>query len=297
MSDQPIRVEDFLSSGSEAEEDDMIDDANMAFIHEMADAANAGLSTEYFNEKEKGLGRGKADDDLPDFFPTQPSSASSSTTTTTTTTKTTPTFNTAQQKLAAKIDEPLFKEKVKVTPAIAERGRKAIEEKLDSERALERQAIVNRILKYYEFFPNIKEGAPKKGKITVNDTMKLLIAEEERCKRELNSSNAYETIKKMDIFANSIAELICGIFGYNASRLGAISKETQHIVEQELKEFTIKYGDMFSVGPEWRYAIKSLQRIASVIEMNRVGHANPVRGEDELDPAATELLNKKYQNL
>jgi len=208
---------------------------------------------------------------------------------------------TQQERLERKIKEPAIKKPsspIKLPAHVVEKGRKMVQDKIEEDQLLEKQRLANRIDKYYRLFPNLKEGAPKKGKISVNDSLKLLQNEDTRCEKELNNSNAYESIKKADVLASYLIEKIACMFGQNAGRYTVVAKESQHVVEQELKEFTIKYGDMFSMGPEWRYIWKKLQIMMTVIETNnRLQGMNSMGSGETVDPATAELLNKKYADL
>lgn len=207
---------------------------------------------------------------------------------------------TQQERLERKIREPAIKKgsPVKLPAHVVEKGRKMVQDKIEEDQLLEKSQLASKIEKFYKFFPQIKEGAPKKGKISANDSLKLLQAEYARCEKELNNSNTFESVKKADILASYLIEKIACMFGQNAGRYTVVAKESQHLVEQELKEFTIKYGDMFSMRPEWRYVWKKMQMMMTVIETNNrlQGMSAAGMGED-VDPASAELLNKKYADL
>jgi hypothetical protein len=203
---------------------------------------------------------------------------------------------TQQERLERKIREPAIKKgsPVKLPAHAVEKGRKMVQDKLEEDQLLERASLADKIQKYYKFFPHIKENAPKKGKISSADTLKLLQQEFIRCERELNNSNTYESIKKADVIFSYMAEKVFCMFGQNAGMYTVVAKESQHVVEQELKEFSIKYGDMFSMGPEWRYMFKKLQIMMTVIENNNRGMAGAT---EQVDPAQEALLKNKYANL
>jgi len=206
---------------------------------------------------------------------------------------------TRQEILQQKIDSPAFdtREKFTVPARVAEQGRKAIREAIDSEEAFEKQKILNRILKYYTFFPQMKANAPKKGRFSQDDPIKTLIQEEERIKHDLNDGNAYEAIKKCDIlFTYYGVEVPATAFGIPAQGLAMEAKMSQHIVEQELKEFAVLYGDWFSTGPEWRYMLKKLAMLGEVMKRNQGGiQLRDV--QEQLTPEQEEDLAEKYKNL
>lgn len=203
---------------------------------------------------------------------------------------------TQQERIERKIREPTVKKgsPVKLPAHAVEKGRKMVQDKLEEEQLLERASLADKIQKYYKFFPHIKENAPKKGKISSSDTLKLLQQEFIRCEKELNNSNTYESIKKADVIFSYLTEKVFCMFGQNAGMYTVVAKESQHIVEQELKEFSIKYGDIFSMGPEWRYFFKKMQIMMTVIENNNKGIATM---SQQVDPAQEELRNKKYADL
>lgn len=204
---------------------------------------------------------------------------------------------TQQERLERKIKEPTIKKgsPVKLPAHVVEKGRKMVQDKLEEDQLLEKSQLANKIFQFYKFFPQIKEGAPKRGKISANDSLKLLQQEYIRCEKELNNSNTFESIKKADILFSYLLENMACMFGQPASMYTVASKESQNIVDQELKEFTIKYGDMFSMGPEMRYIWKKMQMMMTIIEQNRKNMSMSM--EHEVDPAQQELKNKRYANL
>src|SRR4051794_20320122 len=99
------------------------------FDEDMINAANFGLSTEALHLSNPD-GEDNQEDDAPDFFP-QPQ----------------PNQPPPKKPLSVQFAEPLFQDKVKVTAAVAERGRKAIQDKLDVESMVAREKIASRIHK------------------------------------------------------------------------------------------------------------------------------------------------------
>ena len=194
------------------------------------------------------------------------------------------------------IREPTIKKgsPVKLPAHAVEKGRKMVQDKLEEEQLLQRASLADKIQKFYKFFPHIKENAPKKGKISSADTLKLLQQEYLRCERELNNSNTYENMKRVDNIASYLMEKVACMFGQPAHMYTVVAKESQHIVDQELKEFSIKYGDIVSMGPEMRYFLKKMQIMATLIDNNKRGMAAATQ---PVDPAQEELRNKKYANL
>jgi hypothetical protein len=150
-----------------------------------------------------------------------------------------------------------------------------------------KQGLMSKIGKYYEYFPN--QITPNK-KININCKIPALQAELERCARILTAEGCLENVKKVDIALAALTQVGLMKFGIPAQGLREEAKNTQDLVMQELKEFSIKYEYWFSAGPEWRYMMKVLTRIQVVIEKNW-GYVSALNTE------VPEQTKQKYNNL
>lgn len=150
-----------------------------------------------------------------------------------------------------------------------------------------KQGLMSKIGKYYEYFPN--QITPNK-KININCKIPALQAELERCARILTAEGCLENVKKTDLVLAALTQIGLMKFGIPAQGLREEAKNTQEMVMQELKEFSIKYEYWFSAGPEWRYMMKVLTRIQVVIEKNW-GYVSALNTE------VPEQTKQKYNNL
>ena len=194
-------------------------------------------------------------------------------------------------------------EQFKVTQKMAEQGRKVVAEKLANETQAEKEQILAKIFKYYLYFPKLKENSFKKN-LSVKDDIKKLRDELIRCARELSQQNSLETIQHLDIFFKYFLEiLLVRVFKIPAQTLTVEAKESQMIFDQELKEFSIKYGDRLATGPELRYLLKTIQMVTMVVNRNKAmgffGGLDQGQGigANVLDPAKAQELHNKYSNI
>jgi hypothetical protein len=184
-------------------------------------------------------------------------------------------------------------ENFKVSARVVEQGRKVMHDKLNEQEMNKKVKLYNEILAYYEHFPHIKEKAVRK-KINVETTsLAILLEERLRIERELNTGNVLETVKKLDVMTHYMMEpLLINFFNIPAQGLHQEAARSQAIMEQELKEFSVKYAHWFSSGPEWRYAMKFLQRTYLVIRRNQTMQ-NPNMPTEDI----SEKAQNKYKDL
>lgn len=186
---------------------------------------------------------------------------------------------------------PLFNSPVKVTRKMAEVGQKILEEKVEGKMAVDRAKLVTRIKRYYEYFPELARSGIKPQKF---EKAKMALLEEEliRCQATLNNTNTMEAVRHCDIFFNYAMEKALVTMNVPVQGLTVEAKKSQEIVEQELKEFAIKYERFFSMGPEFRYMVKLVQRVSLVLERNRHGSF-----PEQMSQAAYEQMSNKYEDL
>lgn len=142
-------------------------------------------------------------------------------------------------------------------------------EKLNNPPVDRKATLLANINAYYNYFPALEKTNPRKGGWTHRCSIEDLQAEVERCKCTLNSMNAYNTCCKLDIGFNLVIEhALVNIMGIPVHGLAKEAKESQAILEQELLELSIKYESFFSMSPETRYLIKSMQRIYMLMDRN-----------------------------
>jgi len=142
-----------------------------------------------------------------------------------------------------------------------------------------KQDLLNKIGKYYELFP---DKIQQNKKITAQCKLSVVEAELERCQRVLKSSACMDNVRKADIFLNAFVENICTHYFYvPIYGLAAEAKASQLVVEEELKELSIKYEWWFAAGPEWRYMMKFLSRIQAVLEENKKNTSETTRCYNE----------------
>ncbi len=184
---------------------------------------------------------------------------------------------------------------IKVTKRMASEGRKGVQEKLEGVTSDAKAKILGRIEKYYQYFKEL-EPKGKKKRLTIKDSIEVLLIEERRCKNELSQANVLNSVKALDLFFEGfVLENGLKYMGLPVHGLAAEAKKSQHVMEQELKEFAIKYSDLFSAGPEWRYTVKLLQRIEWV--MRRNGKMINAPMADFMDTQTEEEMRQRYSDL
>jgi len=155
--------------------------------------------------------------------------------------------------------------------------------------------LLNKLKKYYEYFPQLRESAEET--FTIEHSLAAIKAELTRCQDDLASESTFDNVKRADIFSNHLAEQVLLYFKVPVWGLGKEAEESQMIVWPELKEFAIKYSDFFSSGPGFRYFIKFLGRIQIVIQKNNLGkYTQPsfVRTPEEMSEDAQKKFDEKY---
>ncbi len=185
---------------------------------------------------------------------------------------------------------------IKVTRKMATEGRKGIQEKLEGVTADAKAKVLGRIEKYYQYFKELEPKGGKKKRVSLKDSMEVLLIEENRCKNELSQANVLSSVKALDLFFEGfVLENGLKFMGLPVHGLAAEAKKSQHVMEQELKEFAIKYSDLFSAGPEWRYCVKILQRIEWVMRRNGKMVNAPLA--DFMDTQTEEEMRERYSDL
>lgn len=186
-------------------------------------------------------------------------------------------------------------EPIKITKSMAKEGRKSVQEKLENVTSDAKAKVLGRIEKYYQYFKEL-EPKGKKKRPSMKDSMEVLLIEERRCKTELSQANVLSSVKALDLFFEGfVLENGLKFMGLPVHGLAAEAKKSQHVMEQELKEFAIKYSDLFSAGPEWRYTVKLLQRIEWV--MRRNGKLMTAPMADFMNQETEEEMREKYSDL
>lgn len=186
-------------------------------------------------------------------------------------------------------------EPIKITKTMAKEGRKSVQEKLENVTSDAKAKVLGRIEKYYQYFKEL-EPKGKKKRPSMKDSMEVLLIEERRCKTELSQANVLSSVKALDLFFEGfVLENGLKFMGLPVHGLAAEAKKSQHVMEQELKEFAIKYSDLFSAGPEWRYTVKLLQRIEWVMRRNGKLMTTPMA--DFMNQETEEEMREKYSDL
>ncbi len=186
-------------------------------------------------------------------------------------------------------------EPIKITKSMAKEGRKSVQEKLENVTSDAKAKVLGRIEKYYQYFKEL-EPKGKKKRPSMKDSMEVLLIEERRCKTELSQANVLSSVKALDLFFEGfVLENGLKFMGLPVHGLAAEAKKSQHVMEQELKEFAIKYSDLFSAGPEWRYTVKLLQRIEWVMRRNGKLMTTPMA--DFMNQETEEEMREKYSDL
>lgn len=192
---------------------------------------------------------------------------------------------------------PPQREQFKVTAKVAAQGRQIMMDKLEEEDMMKKQALLTKISQYHNAFPFLKESCPIK-KPSTKQSLKWLIEEVSRCKSELDNKNAYETIKHLDIILNwAVEKTSINWFGIPAQGLSKVAKESQELVEQELRELSVKYADRLATGPEYRYGMKFLSRLSAVIDANKNMHGFGNAQEEDMSPDQQKEMNDKYKDM
>lgn len=132
----------------------------------------------------------------------------------------------------------------------------------------EKQQLLARLQKYYDYFPYLAEEAQSIRKIRPTDSISVIQEELNRCASSLASSNVLENVKSADIFFAGLLEKILPRIGVPCYGLAAEAKASQLVLDKELKEFAIKYEAYFRTGPELRYLAGIAKRLDTVMTKN-----------------------------
>ena len=151
--------------------------------------------------------------------------------------------------------------------------------KEETPEAVQKQKLLNKIGRYYDYFPFLKEEAPKK--FTMRDSVEALQEECRRCQAQLQNSQTLENIKALDILLNDVLERVAIGAGTPAHGLVYEAKRSRMVVDQELKELSIKYESWLTTGPELRYLFKTYSRFNMIVSRNRGMNDIPVDEETQ----------------
>lgn len=167
---------------------------------------------------------------------------------------------------------------------------------MDDEEMQFKNGLLQKINMYYKFYEELEATNERRGKWSLKTSVKDLQDEIARCERSLAMDRAFSTMKHMDFFLNFIVEtLAIKAFSVPCHGLAAESKKSQALVEEELKELSIKYHEWLDMGPETRYFFKFAQRVGVVLERNR---NMMVRGQAPMNSTQEEKgLHNKYDDL
>jgi hypothetical protein len=147
-----------------------------------------------------------------------------------------------------------------------------------------KNSLLKKIQMYYHHYPQLRETNERRGKWSAKTSFKDLQDEVNRCDSQLSLDRSYLTMCSIDLFNNYLAEIVLRQgFGVPAHGLAAEAKKSQMVVEDELKELSIKYHDWLETGPEVRYMIKFANRVSRVIERNHeiIKHGAPLEPAEE----------------
>ena len=149
---------------------------------------------------------------------------------------------------------------------------------------------IHKLSKYYEYFPQLERSID-----LLRLTDKELTEELERCQKGLASEEALLTLKKLDVLSMWVTEKTLTQLGYPVHGLTLEAQATQHLVESELKELSIKYASWLESGPEFRYIMKCVGRITTVIAQQTRGPMQHSPQYDRVNPGVVET--DKYKDL
>lgn len=127
----------------------------------------------------------------------------------------------------------------------------------------EEKKLIDLILKYYKNFPRLIND-----EIIPGVPLSKLREELERIKTELGTINSMQAFTSMDIIVAGWIENQAKARGIPLHGLAAYSQSNQAIVEDELKELNILYGNTMVLHPAIRYLYKFAQRIQTVMQIN-----------------------------
>lgn len=127
----------------------------------------------------------------------------------------------------------------------------------------EEKLLLETIIKYYETFPNLQNPKIKPG-TSIPD----LKAELQRCKTELGTVDTYKAFCHLDVLICGNIEKVAVKRMWPLQGLATYAKESQILVENELKELNILLGKQIVLHPAFRYILKTIERINTVKERN-----------------------------
>ncbi len=173
---------------------------------------------------------------------------------------------------------------------------KGYESSLTDEELEYKNTLLQKINMYYKFYQELEDTNERRGKWSLKTNTKDLQDEIARCERHLAMDRSFNTMKNLDFGLNFFVETIAiKAFSVPCHGLAAEAKKSQMLVEEELKELSIKYHEYLDMGPEVRYFFKFAQRLGLVLDRNRhlmnrgVAPVNSVEEEKN--------LHNKYEGL
>lgn len=133
----------------------------------------------------------------------------------------------------------------------------------------EKKKLLMQIDMYHNFYPELKDSCPRKGKWSFKTNIRDLQEEIQRCKTKQATERAFSSMLMADKFFNYGIEWSCIQAGFPAHGLAAQAAASQDMVMDELRELSIKYVDWFDMGPEARYCFKLFNRVNFIIMQNQ----------------------------
>lgn len=170
--------------------------------------------------------------------------------------------------------------------------------KLSKEEMEVKEKLLKKINMYYSFYSELEESNTRKGKWSLGTPVKDLEDELQRCEKKLQLERAYGTMCTVDTLFNYFVEGVCiKGFGVPVHGLAAEAKNSREVVEDELKELSIKYCDYLETGPELRYLMKMAQRVNLVLSRNTAMMQRKAGPSEDYQSETQYKVNDKYSDL
>ncbi len=186
-----------------------------------------------------------------------------------------------------KREEPVEDEREEKMKEFTNREKERIlNEKEEAEERL-RINLAKKIRQYYDAFPFVTTCAPKQKLEKMN--ILQLEMEWQRIITNLNARSALETVQKIDYALNYVGEQILISNGIPAMGLADFtrSQEGLEMMAQEHREFAIEWQDWLGSCKEIRYLMKTVGKIALIVEINKKNVEASFTPEEE----------RKFENL
>lgn len=185
---------------------------------------------------------------------------------------------------------------------VREEKKKAVEEEIARRAKVEAEgdsrvsSALDDLEALYRFWPQYKDSCPRKGAYTPKTPLEEILKEIKRIDDDKGGNRAYNTICNYHVFFMKGIEELGIQAGQPMHGLTDAAKRSQIVVEDELKEMSIKYKRYLTGGgPEIRY-LQSMAYLAYCVRSENVAALKKMATQGMTDQARRDF-EEKYGSL